>query len=55
MYIHKLDGIVLKYNNTYHISIKMKPVYFRSSTYINSSKESNEKDLKFKFSDTVLL
>ena len=26
MYIHKLDEIVNKYNNTYHRKIKMKPV-----------------------------
>ena len=26
MYIDKLDDIVNKYNNTYHSTIKMKPV-----------------------------
>ena len=26
MYIDNLDDIVIKYNNTYHITIKMKPV-----------------------------
>ena len=26
MYINKLDEIVDKYNNTYHSTIKMKPV-----------------------------
>ena len=27
MYTDKLDDIVSKYNNTYHSTIKMKPVY----------------------------
>ena len=39
--IHKLDNIVNKYNNTYHITIKMKPVDAKSNTYIGSSKEIN--------------
>ena len=36
--IHKLDDIVNKYNNTYHSTIKMKPVDVKPSTYIKSSK-----------------
>ena len=36
VYIDKLDDIVNKYNNTYHSTIKMKPVDIKSSTYINS-------------------
>ena len=38
MYIDKLDDIVDKYNNTYHSTIKMKPVNVKSSTYIDSSR-----------------
>ena len=38
VYIHKLDDIVNKYNNTYHSTIKMKPVDVKPSTYIESSK-----------------
>ena len=53
LYIDKLDDIVNKYNNTYHSTIKMKPVNVRSSTYINSSKEINAKDPKFKIEDVV--
>ena len=34
-------------------TIKMKPVDVKSSTYIDSSKESNDKDLKFKIGDIV--
>ena len=39
VYIDKFDYIVNKYNNTYHSTIKMKPVDVKSSTYIDSSKE----------------
>ena len=31
-YIDKLDDIVNKYNNTYHTTIKMKPVDVKSNT-----------------------
>ena len=34
-YIHKLYDIVNEYNNTYHRTIKMKPVDVKSSTYID--------------------
>ena len=40
-------------NNTYHRAIKIKPVNVKPSTYINSSKETNEKDSKFKIDDIV--
>ena len=53
VYIDKLDGIVNRYNTTYHSTIKMKPVDVKPSTYIDSSKEINEKDPKFKVGDTV--
>ena len=53
MYIDKLDDIVRKYNNTYHRTIKMTPVDVKSSTYIDSSKEPNDEDPKFKIADTV--
>ena len=52
-YIDKLDDIVNKYNNTYHSSIKMKLVDVKSSKYINSSKEVNDKDPKFRIGDIV--
>ena len=48
VYIDKLDDIVNKYNNTYHSTIKMKPVDVKSNTYINCRKEINDKDPKFK-------
>ena len=37
VYIDKLDDIVNKYNNTYHSTIKMKPVDVKSNTYYISS------------------
>ena len=51
--IGELNDIVNKYNNTYHSTMKMKPVNVKSSTYIDSSKEINDKDTKFKIADIV--
>ena len=51
VYIDKLDDIANKYNNTYHSTIKMKPVDVKQSIYTNSSKEINDEDTKFKISD----
>ena len=53
MYVNKLDDIVNKCNNTYHSTIKMKPVDVNLSTHINSSKEINDQDLRFKIGDIV--
>ena len=53
MYIDRLDDTVNKYNNTYPSTIKMKPVDLKSSTYIDSSKEIDEEDPKFKITDIV--
>ena len=53
VYIDKLDDIVKKYNNTYHTSIKMKPVDVKDNTYIDFKKEVNDKDPKFKVGDHV--
>ena len=39
--------------NTYQRTIKMKPVDVKDSTYIDSSKEVNDKDPKFKAGDHV--
>ena len=46
VYLDELDDS--KYNNAYHSTIKMKPVDVKSNTYIDSSKEINNKDLQFK-------
>ena len=53
MYIDKSYDIVNKYNNTCHIIIKIRPVDVKSNTYINSGKEINNKDHKFKIRDIV--
>ena len=37
----ELHDIVNKYNNTYHITMKMKPDNIKPSTHIDSSKELN--------------
>ena len=51
VYIDKLDDIVNKYNNMYHVAIKMKPADVKSNTYIDFSKEIDNKDPKFEVSD----
>ena len=53
VYIDKLDDTVKKYNNTYHKSIKMKPVDVKDNTYINFKKESDDKNPIFKVGDHV--
>ena len=53
VYIDKIDDIVNKQNNTYHRTIKIKPVDVKPSTYIDSSKEINNEDPKFKTKDIV--
>ena len=53
VYIDKLNDIVNEYNNTYHRTIKMKPVDVKDNTYIDFKKEVNDKDPKFKVSDHV--
>ena len=51
--LNKLDDIVDEYNNTYQTTIKMKPIDVKDNTYINTSKEINNKDPKFKVGDYV--
>ena len=53
VYIDKLDDIVDEYNNTYPTTIKMKPIDVKDNTYINTSKEINNKYPKFKVGDYV--
>ena len=53
VYIDKLDDIVNEYNNTYHTIIKTKPIDVKDNTYINTDKETNDKDRKFKVGDRV--
>ena len=52
-YIDKLNDIVNEYKNTYHRTIKMKPVDVKDNAYIDFGKEVNDKDPKFKVGDHV--
>ena len=47
VHIDKLDDIADEYNNTYHRTIKMKPIDVKDNTYIDFEKEVNDKDPKF--------
>ena len=53
VYTDKLDDMVSEYNNTYHRTIKMKPIELKDNTYINIGKDVNDKDPKFKVGDHV--
>ena len=53
VYINKLDDTANEYKNTYHRTIKMKPVNIKDNTYIDFSKKVNDKDPKFKVGDHI--
>ena len=53
VYLDVLDDIVDKYNNTYNITIKMKPIDVKSDSYAEYNFNSNEKDSKFQVGDHV--
>ena len=53
VYIDKLDDIVNECNNTYHRTAKIKPIEVKDNTYIDSIKDVNDKDPKFKIGDHV--
>ena len=53
MYIDKLDDTVNECKNTYHRTIRIKPVDFKNNTYVNIGYKVNEKEPKFKFDDNV--
>ena len=48
VYIDKLDEIANKYSNTYHRTIKMKPVVVIWSMYIEFNKDNDKKVLNLK-------
>ena len=52
-YFNKLVDIVNKYNNASHITIKIEPIDIKSNTYINCSKEINDKITTLKIGDIV--
>ena len=49
--MHRIEQV--EYNNTYHRTIKMKRVDVKDNTYIDSNKDVNDKDPKFKVGDHV--
>ena len=51
--VDKLDDIVDKYNNTYHKTIKMKPIDVKFSSYPEYGVDSNTRKAKFKIGDHV--
>ena len=53
VFIDKLDDIVNEYDNTYRRTINMKPVDVKDNAHIDSAKEVNDKDFKFKVGDHV--
>ena len=53
VYVDKLNDIVNEYSYTYHRTIKMKHINVKDNTYINTGKEVNYKDPKFKIGDHV--
>ena len=53
MYIDKLNGIVKKHENTYHRTIKMKPVDVKPSTFTDFNKENNQEIFRFQIGDNV--
>ena len=53
IYFNVLDDIVDKYNNTYHNTVKMKPIDVKSNSYAEYNVDCNDKDPKFKIGDHV--
>ena len=53
VYIDELDDIADEYNNTYHRTIKTKPIDVKSSTYIDFGVENNYEDPKFRVGDHI--
>ena len=53
VYFDVLIDIVDEYNDTYHKTIKMKPIDVGDNSFAKYNEESNEKDPKFKVGDHV--
>ena len=51
VYFDVLDDIVHKYNNTVHITIKMKPIDVTDGYYAEYNEDINKKDPEFKVGD----
>ena len=53
VYIDKLDDTENEYNNTKHITTKMKSIDVKDNTYLNFGKGVNDNDPKLKVGDHV--
>ena len=53
VYFDVLDNIVDEYTNTYHNTVKMKPIDVKSSSCAEYNVDSNNKGPKFKIGDHV--
>ena len=53
VYFNVLSDIVVKYNTTYHKTIKMKTRDVKSDSFAEYNQNSNETDPKFKVGDYV--
>ena len=53
VYFDVLDNIVDEYNNTYHRTIKIKPIDVGDDSFAEYNEESSKKDPKFKVGDHV--
>ena len=52
-YFNVLNDIAKNYNNTFHRTIKMKPVDVKSDSYAEYNLDFNEKDRTFKLGDHI--
>ena len=48
-----VNNVLDKYDDTYHTTIKMKPIYVKSNSHVKYNVDSNGKDSKFKIGDHV--
>ena len=53
VYFDALDDIVDRYNNTYHKTIKMKPIDVKRGSFAEYNEKSNHKNPKFEVGDHV--
>ena len=53
VYLDVLNDIVDEYNNTYHRTIKVKPIDVGDDSFAQYNEEFNEKNPKFKIADHV--
>ena len=53
MFFNVLNDVVDEYNNTYHKTIKMKPIDVKNDSFAEYNEEFKEKDPKFKVGNHV--